>query len=143
VTTEVLLADQLSQVISHSTAPAFLLGAVAGFLSVVVGRLNRIVDRCTALTSIEKVNPTNATENPDLPRLRRRANLMNRAVEFAVAAGIFTTLLVIVAFASAFLGFAHAYGAAVLFVIALLFFAASLIALWLEVRIALKLEILV
>ena len=38
-------AVQLSQVISQSTAPAFLLGAVAGFVSILLGRMNAIVDR--------------------------------------------------------------------------------------------------
>ena len=81
-----------------------------------------------------------AGQDDDVPRLRRRAYLLNRAVEFAVIGGIFTTLLVIVAFISAFLGLTHAYGAAILFVIALLFFVASLTTLWLEIRIALKLS---
>ncbi len=61
---------------------------------------------------------------------------MNRAIEFAVISGIFTTLLVIVAFASAALGLNQAYGAAILFVLALSFFATALIYLWVEVRIA-------
>jgi hypothetical protein len=43
---------------------------------------------------------------------------------------------VIVALGSAAFGFSHAYGAAILFVLALAFFAASLIYLWLEVRAA-------
>ena len=38
--------SQLSQVISQSIAPAFVLGAVASFISVLVTRLNRIIDRC-------------------------------------------------------------------------------------------------
>ena len=37
--------DHLTQVISHATAPAFLLGAVAGFLSILVTRLERTIDR--------------------------------------------------------------------------------------------------
>ena len=64
--------------------------------------------------------------------------LISRAVQYAVTSGIFTTLLVIVAFVSTALGFSQAYGAAVLFVFALGFFAAALICLWFEVRIALR-----
>jgi hypothetical protein len=30
--------DQLSSAISHATAPAFMLGAVAGFLSILIAR---------------------------------------------------------------------------------------------------------
>ena len=62
---------------------------------------------------------------------------MNKAIEFVVISGVFTTFLVVVAFASAALGFSHIYGAAVLFVLALCFFAAALVCLWIEVRIAL------
>jgi hypothetical protein len=36
---------QLSQVIGQVTAPAFLLGAVAAFTSVLISRMNRIIDR--------------------------------------------------------------------------------------------------
>ena len=37
------LVEELPQIIAQATAPAFLLGAVAGFLSVLIGRSNRIV----------------------------------------------------------------------------------------------------
>ena len=70
--------------------------------------------------------------------MRRRAKLMNRAIECAVVSGICTTFLVIVAFANALMGVNHAYGSASLCVVALAFFAASLIFLLLEVRVAIK-----
>jgi hypothetical protein len=40
--------DHLSSAISHATAPAFMLGAVAGFLSILISRMERIVDRLRA-----------------------------------------------------------------------------------------------
>ena len=43
--------DHLSAAISHATAPAFMLGAVAGFLSVLIGRMERIGERNRALQS--------------------------------------------------------------------------------------------
>jgi uncharacterized protein DUF2721 len=128
------LVDELSKVISDATAPAFLLGAVAAFVSVLIGRLNRIVDRSVALQGAPGASQSEMSTNVE--RLHRRARLINRAIEYAVVSGIFTTVLVIVAFASAALGFSHAYGAAVLFVLALAFFATSLIFLWREVRMA-------
>jgi hypothetical protein len=63
---------------------------------------------------------------------------MNHAIEYAVLSGICTTLLVILAFVSAFVGWRHEHGAGVLFVIALAFFTASLVSLWREVRAALR-----
>jgi Protein of unknown function (DUF2721) len=128
------LVVQLSQVISEATAPAFLLGAVAAFVSVLVGRLNRIADRGVALQANSDSGQSKISA--DVTRLHRRARLINRAIEYAVVSGIFTTILVIVAFGSAALGLDHAYGAAILFVLALSFFATSLIFLWREVRMA-------
>jgi len=132
------LAEQLSQIISQATAPAFLLGAMAGLISVLVGRLNRIIDRTNALTAVPNEDPARGHLRMDIPRLERRAKLVNKAIEFAVISGIFTTLLVLIAFASAFLGVGHAYGAAVLFMLALGSFGVSLIYLWAEVRISLS-----
>ncbi|MHC2193329.1 hypothetical protein ACVJF1_005962 [Bradyrhizobium diazoefficiens] len=37
--------DQLARIIGNVAAPAFLLGAVASFISVLVSRINRVVDR--------------------------------------------------------------------------------------------------
>ena len=41
--------DHLGLVISHATAPAFMLGAVAAFLSILIQRMERISDRIRAL----------------------------------------------------------------------------------------------
>jgi hypothetical protein len=43
---------QLSQVITQVTAPAFLLGAVASFTSVLIAQMNRIIDRSQTLNAI-------------------------------------------------------------------------------------------
>ena len=45
-------AVQLSQVIAQVTAPSFLLGAVAAFISLLIARMNRIIDRSQALNAI-------------------------------------------------------------------------------------------
>jgi hypothetical protein len=37
--------SQLSHVISQAAAPAFLLGALAAFIAVLISRLNRVIDR--------------------------------------------------------------------------------------------------
>jgi hypothetical protein len=43
---------QLSQVISQSAAPAFLLGALGAFIAILISRLNRIIDRSVFLNGI-------------------------------------------------------------------------------------------
>jgi len=44
--------DQLSRIIGNVAAPAFFLGAVAAFISVLVSRMNRVVDRARFLHGI-------------------------------------------------------------------------------------------
>jgi hypothetical protein len=43
----------LGLAISHAPAPAFMLGAVAGFLSILIARLERVVDKRRALRSAD------------------------------------------------------------------------------------------
>jgi Protein of unknown function (DUF2721) len=130
-------ATQLSQVISQVTAPAFLLGAVAAFVSVLISRMNRIIDRSQALNAIADDDKVKAPLKSDVPRLRARAALLNKAILYSTISAIVTSLLVIVAFVSAYFNIAHEYGVGALFVVALGFFTASLVNLARETRIAL------
>src|SRR3954466_8264192 len=65
--------DQLSQVIAHATAPSFLLGAVSGFVAVLMGRMNGIIDRIRAINAIPDDDQVRVYLKADLPRLKRRA----------------------------------------------------------------------
>jgi hypothetical protein len=53
----------------------------------------------------------------DIPRLVRRAVLLNNAILLCTISGITTSLLVIVAFATAMFHLQHEYGVAILFVL--------------------------
>jgi len=128
---------QLSQVIAQVTAPSFLLGAVAAFTSVLIARMNRIIDRSQALNAIGDDEIARAHLKDDIPRLKLRAALLNRAILFSIFSAIITSMLVIVAFISAYLSVAHEYGVGLLFIFALAFFTASLVNLARETRIAL------
>ena len=129
--------SQLSQVIAQAIAPAFILGALAAFISLLILRMNRVVDRSQTLNAIGGDDPARVHLKTDLPRLKQRAVLLNRAILYAATSAIFATLLVMVAFVSAFFGIQHERGIAVLFIVTLGFFAASLINLARETRIAL------
>src|SRR6266403_57144 len=96
--------SQLSHVISQATAPAFLLGALAAFIAVLVSRLNRIVDRTIVLNGISDDDAVRLRLKADLPRLMRRAAMLNRAIFWAVIGSI------AVAFASAFFAIQHERG---------------------------------
>ena len=130
--------NQLSQVISQAAAPAFLLGALAAFIAVLISRLNRIIDRTIVLNGIPADDAGKSRLKADLPRLMRRAAMVNRAILWAVIGSIAVTVLVIVAFASAFFEVQHERGVAVLFMISLGAFTISLIDFAREVRIALS-----
>jgi len=130
-------ATQLTQVISQVTAPAFLIGAVAAFVSVLMGRMNRVIDRLQGLDAIGDDDKLSAHQRADTSQLRRRAALLNRAIVFATISAIVTSLLVIVAFLSAYLQLQHEYGVGAFFIVALIFFTAALVDLAREARISL------
>ena len=133
---EAITLNQLSLVISQAAAPAFLLGAVASFLSVLVSHMSRIVDRSRAINDIPDDGSKQAAIKATLPQLKLRASLVNRAIYWAVASGISTCLLMIAAFGSAYFGIRHEPGAAILFTLSLGLFTFSLISFALEVKVA-------
>jgi hypothetical protein len=130
--------SQLAHVISQAAAPAFLLGALAAFIAVLIARLNRIVDRTVVLNGIADDDAVRYRLKADLPRLMRRAAMMNRAIFWAVVASISLTILVIVAFVTAFFQLPHERGVALFFMISLGAFTISLVDFAREVRIALS-----
>jgi Protein of unknown function (DUF2721) len=138
VLTDTPSVSQLSHVISQAAAPAFLLGALAAFIAILISRLNRIVDRTVILNGIADDDTVRYRLRADLPRLMRRAAMMNRAIFWAVVASIAATLLVIVAFVTAFLQLQHERGVAIFFLISLGTFTISLVDFAREVRIALS-----
>jgi hypothetical protein len=124
--------DHLSLAISHATAPAFMLGAVAGFLSILIARLERLADNRRALrTSDAALDPTGAIAASFV----RRTELLTRAIYFAVLSALTTAALLIGAFLAALLGIGHGQIVAVMFVAALALLIASLLAFAMEMRI--------
>src|SRR3954466_3848265 len=112
---ELPTVSQLSQVISEAAAPAFLLGALAAFIAVLIGRLNRIVDRTILLNAIADDDVVKARLKADIPRLLRRAAMTNRAILWAVIGSITINFMVVVGFVAAFFQIEHERGVAVLF----------------------------
>jgi Protein of unknown function (DUF2721) len=130
--------SQLSHVIAQAAAPAFMLGAVAAFIAILISRLNRIIDRTIVLNGISDADTAKQRLKADLPRLMRRTAMLNRAIFWAVISSITITVLVIVAFMSAFFSIQHERGVAILFMVALAAFSVSLVDFAREVRIALS-----
>jgi hypothetical protein len=93
---------QLSRIIGSVAAPALLLGAVAAFISVLISRMNRVIDRSQFLHGIGDAD----------------AALLNRAAFYATLSAITTALLIIAAFILALLRVTHECGVAILFMVA-------------------------
>ena len=129
---------QLSQVMVQATAPAFILGAVAGFVSILLGRMTNVMDRIRSLNEIADGDSVRARLKSDIPRLRRRAKLLNSATHLALVSGMCTSLLLVVGFVSAFFRLQHEYGAGILFALAVALLGGALFRFSQEVRIGLS-----
>jgi Protein of unknown function (DUF2721) len=124
--------DHLSQAISHATAPAFMLGAVAAFLSILIARLERVGDKLRALrTSDASLDPAGVVA----ASFARRMELLTRAIYFAVLSALLTAALLIGAFLAALVGTGHARIIAVMFAAALALLMAALVELTREMRV--------
>jgi Protein of unknown function (DUF2721) len=125
--------DHLSLAISHATAPAFMLGAVAGFLSILIARLERVADKIRALRSVDA-----ATADPSgaiAASFSRRMALLSRAIYFAVLSALVTAGFLIAAFVAALEGIGHARLVATMFALSLGLLIAALVELTREIRI--------
>jgi hypothetical protein len=130
--------ERLSTIISHAVAPAFLLGAVAALVSILITRMTGITDRIRELNQIADDDTARIWLKADIARLKRREKLLNHALQLALACGICITILLLVGFVVAFLGYRHEPGAGVLFIVALCLLAGSLCRFLQDVRIALS-----
>ena len=126
--------DHLSTAISHAAAPAFMLGAVAAFLSILISRLERIIDRNRALRSVDgAVDPSQ--RDAIAAAFARRMRLLGRAIYFAVLSALLTAALLIGAFLAALAGVSHGRIVAIMFAASLALLIASLVELTREIRV--------
>ncbi|MHA3978954.1 DUF2721 domain-containing protein [Halovulum sp. GXIMD14794] len=117
--------DQISQAISHAIAPAFLLGAMSAFVSFLSARIDVVLNRIRGINAISE-GEDHADLKTDVTRLTRRLLLLRRALLFTIAAGLVTTVLMIMSFALAVLGIQHVWGVAMLFIVALALYAVAI-----------------
>lgn len=130
--------ERLEKVIAHTVAPAFMFAGIAGFIALMIGRLNSIIERSRTLNAIGDDDAKRGHLRADIPRLVRRAQLVNRAIHLAIGSALAVTLLILVSFASAFFGLHHVAAAALLFVLAVVLLGAALLYFAREVQMALN-----
>ena len=131
-------AEQLSTMISHAVAPAFLLGAIAALVSILITRMTGVTDRIRNLNQIADDDTARMWLKADIARLKRREILLNQALQLAVTGGICITILLLAGFVVAFVGYRHEPGAAILFIAALCLLVGSLFRFLQDVRISLS-----
>jgi hypothetical protein len=129
---------EFSKVISEAIAPAFILGALSGLMSVLSIRLNRVVDRHRQLESSVESDSTKSSHQVELSNLKRRATLLLDAIYWAIGGSLATIVLLIVSFVTAYLDLLHSFGTAILFSLALGLFGAALINFGREVRMGVR-----
>ena len=112
--------DRLTQIFSNAVAPAFFLGAVAAFVSLMMSRLAAVHERIKATRALPDQN------SMALGPLTRRARLLSDGIILSLSGGVCATLLLAVLFASQFFGLRHVYGAGVLFFVATLLLGVAL-----------------
>jgi hypothetical protein len=131
-------ADHIDRVLSQATAPAFVLGAVAAFTSLLLGRTTSVIDRIRSLNEIPDEDAARGHLKSDIARLRRRVDLLRSATQLALASGVSVSLLLILGFLCAFFNLRHEFGAGFLFILTLGLLSASLFRLGHEVQIGLS-----
>jgi hypothetical protein len=108
--------DRLTQIFSNAIAPAFFLGAVAAFVSLMMSRLAAVSERIKSTTALPAQAGATVGSRMSPDALAHRARLLSDGIILSLASGICATLLLAMLFASQFFGLHHVYGAAVLFI---------------------------
>lgn len=129
--------EHLTQLISQVVAPAFLLGAVAGFVYLLSDRLMAVVARVRELAKGGDAEISGLSRADIIDRLQRRATILNVAILFGIFSGMASLVLIIAAFGAALLNIHHVWLAAVLFVASAFFLLCSVVTFCIDVKMAL------
>ena len=129
--------ESIAQVIQLSVAPVFMLTGVGATLSVLVGRLVRIVDRARMTESqLEEGKGEEAELRGRLQVLAKRARLISRAIALSVVSALLVPLVIVSLFVSALMKWDLSLPIASAFIVALLALAAALIYFLREIFVA-------
>jgi hypothetical protein len=121
------IAD-VGEVVRLAVAPVFLLSGVGVTLTLLVGRLVRVVDRARALEQGE--SNTHESELRELggrlSTLEQRARLLGRAIALCTVCALLVAMVVVALFLGALLNIRLAFFISMLFIIAMLSFIGGL-----------------
>jgi hypothetical protein len=112
--------ERLGAIFGLATAPAFFLGTIAAFVSLMSSRMAAAVDRLRKLNAASPAEASRPERQHYARILVRRVELLQAAIRMALVAGISATALLALLFVTEFFGFEYAYGAGLLFTVSTL-----------------------
>ena len=130
----------VADIIRVAVAPVFLLSGIGVILSVLTGRLARIVDRARAFNSLSKEaisGDTNLIAEVDL--LPKRISLINRAILLSVASVLAVSLVIALLFVSSLADLHIGIAIAVMFIVSMLLLMGGVVYFLIEVQLSLRL----
>lgn len=126
----------IAQTVQLSLAPAFMLNGIAGILSVLAGRLSRVIDRARYLEELHTVHTGEVHDRhvAELRMLARRMSILNVSLFSGVSCAVMNCLVVVELFLSglAQLQLGHLVDGS--FILAMLFLIAALLSFLVDVR---------
>ena len=128
----------IATTIQSAVAPVFLFTGIGGILNVIGMRLSRAIDRTRVLEDLH-AGSTGVEHHhyvAELRMLERRIKHSNRATTLSVASALAVCLVVVLLFLSQILGYHLGNAIALVFVVAMVLLAGSLIAFLTEIQIA-------
>lgn len=130
----------IARTIQLSVAPVFLLAGIGGFMNVIAGRLNRVVDRARVLEQLhgDSSGPEHDRHVWELRLLDRRIHLASNSIFLSVASGLTVCLLVTMMFVAEIARLDLARVVALLFVAAFALLAVALVLFLIETRVAVR-----
>ena len=134
-------STDISHLIQLAVAPVFLLAGIGAFINAFAARLGRIFDRSRVLeTEFPGTSDPqrHAAIRAELHALGRRARLAYLGIALDIFAALLVCLLIAIAFAAHFFGFAFTGLIAGLFIAAMLSLIGGLVAFLREVFIAVR-----
>ncbi len=130
--------QEIAEVVRTAVAPVFLLSGVGVTLTLLAGRLARVVDRARTLEQVE-----HKTHESDLHELRRslgtlalRARLLGSAIALCTICALLVSMVVVTLFLGALVDFRLSPVIATLFIVAMLSFIGGLLLFLREVFVA-------
>ena len=85
--------ERLTQIFSNAVAPSFFLGAIAGFVSLMMSRLTAVNERIKATRALSNQDRNAVGNSMALGSFKRRARLLSDGIILSLCGGVCATLL--------------------------------------------------